>query len=71
MKYTNNDEGVPQFNIMGEFKSEYMPDINSIIWMLNNDTYLPYKVVRFDYIQGTPTDIMVIVVKDAEPIDIV
>ena len=65
---------VPEIIKITEFKSSVLPDKGSIIWAPDSDKkqLLPYKVIRFDFIQETEENNknVYIVVTDAEPKDI-
>lgn len=75
IKYIVDDNDIPQIIKISDFHNNIMPDPDSIIWASNGKNLLPYKVIRYDFIEdpdlekGIASNVY-IVVKDALNSDI-
>ncbi len=65
----NEDNPVPEIKFLCEFHSEIFPESNSIIWAPNkeNTKLLPYKVIRYDFIEDPNSEFINMVYIVVEP----
>lgn len=75
-EYTDEDAPVPSMDVICKLHTDVMPMIDSIIWApsTQRNCLLPYKVIRYDYIEDPDSDAYkytYIVVKDALNTDII
>lgn len=56
--YDDIEDSVPQIQTICEFHNAMLPDKDSIIWCPNGNmtSLLPYKVIRYDYIEDPNTE---------------